>query len=79
MLLEFSTIVNAIGSIGFPIVLCIMMFRYVSEDGKKRNDLFVEMTKAVNNNTLAIQQLADKMDIDIAEELHYEYNNTEKM
>ena len=51
---------------------------YVSEDGKKRNELFVEMTKAVNNNTLAVQQLADKMDIDIAEELHYEYNDTEK-
>ena len=41
-------------------------------------NLTIEMTKAVNNNTLAVQQLADKMDIDIAEELHYEYNNTEK-
>ena len=76
--MDISAITSAIGSIGFPIVLCFMMFRYVSEDGKKRNDLFIEMTKAVNNNTLAIQQLADKMDIDIAEELHYEYNNTEK-
>ena len=77
--MDFSTIVNAIGSIGFPIVFCLMMFRYVSEDSKKRNEMFVEMTKAVNNNTLAIQQLADKMDVDIAEELHYEYNNTEKI
>ena len=77
--MDFSTIVNAIGSIGFPIVFCLMMFRYVSEDSKKRNEMFVEMTKAVNNNTLAIQQLADKMDVDIAEELYYEHNNTEKM
>ena len=76
--MDISAITSAIGSIGFPIVLCLMMFRYVSEDGRKRNELFIEMTKAVNNNTLAIQQLADKMDIDIAEELHYEYNNTEK-
>ena len=76
--MDISAITSAIGSIGFPIVLCLMTFRYVSEDGRKRNELFVEMTKAVNNNTLAIQQLADKMDIDIAEELHYEYNDTEK-
>lgn len=71
--MDFNTIITAIGSLGFPIVACIGMayfFAKVNEnyrqDIKDMQNVHKEetrqLTEAVNNNTLVIQRLIDKLD-----------------
>lgn len=60
-------------SIGFPIVACIAMGWYVREITNKHDEQIERMnnqhkeemkqvTEALNNNTLALQRLCDRLD-----------------
>lgn len=71
--MEIQAILTAISSIGFPIVACIGMAWYVkyqtdrnSEElkaiRKEHNDEIAKVTEALNNNTLAIQKLSDRLE-----------------
>lgn len=68
--MDASTILQAITSVGFPIVCCLVMMYYVKytddrnrADTEKLNALhreeMKEVTTAITNNTLVIQQLVD--------------------
>ena len=60
--MDVNVILQAITSVGFPIVMCIMLMYYIKEmtaKGKEESDKFVE---ALNNNTLVLQKLCDKLD-----------------
>lgn len=68
-----ANIVTIISSLGFPIVACIGLGWYVkymsdqnsTEVKEMRQEHQAEvqkMTEALNNNTLAIQRLVDKME-----------------
>lgn len=67
-----TEIVNVITSVGFPIFCCLAMGYYVKymtdqnrQDVKDMNEKHKEevdkMTEAINNNTLALQVLCDKI------------------
>lgn len=70
--MDVNVIIAAIGSLGFPIVACVMMgiffnkmqenyrqdIKELSQNHKLESDKMVE---AINNNTLVIQKLVDKM------------------
>ena len=69
-----NEIITAISSLGFPIVACIGMGWYVKyqtdintkEVKEMRNEHKQEIdkvTQSLNNNTLVIQKLIDKMDV----------------
>jgi len=71
--MDVNTIITAIGSLGFPIVACCAMayfFAKVNEnyrlDIKEMNTNHKQeidkLTEAVNNNTMVIQKLIDKME-----------------
>lgn len=66
-------IITAISTLGFPIVACIGMGWYVkyqtdtnnqevSEMRKEHKQEIDKVTKALNDNTLVIQKLCDKLD-----------------
>ena len=69
---DFSSIVQIIGSLGFPIAACIYLF-YSMQKERERNDTQREsdrqehklemekMTEALHNNTLVIQKLVDTL------------------
>ena len=68
-----SSIVQLISSLGFPIVACIALAWYVkyttdqnnkevAEMRKEHKDEISKVTEALNNNTLALQQLVDHLD-----------------
>jgi len=68
-----DVVVQAIATFGFPIVMCLIMAWYVKyttdkhrEEVKAINEQhkseISEVTTALNNNTLALQKLCDKMD-----------------
>lgn len=67
-----TTVVQLIGSYGFPIVACIAMAWYIKDNTKSQRDEISRLnaehkeemehvTEAINNNTLVIQKLCDKL------------------
>lgn len=65
--------ISAISTIGFPICACLGLGFYVKyqtdkydqsirEMQKEHKDEVTKMTEALNNNTLALQKLIDKID-----------------
>lgn len=72
-----ETWVQLISSLGFPIVACICMALYVKEQTKNNredvkelnlqhtkemSDFKDEIKEALNNNTMALNKLCDKLD-----------------
>lgn len=55
---------SLIGSLGFPIVACIGMAMYLREVIRNHKEEVNKMTDAINNNTLAITKLVERMDKD---------------
>lgn len=73
--MDANTLITMIGSLGFPIVACIgiaWFFAKVNDnyrsDIKEMNSQHKEemerMTEAINNNTLVIQKLINRMEDD---------------
>ena len=71
--MDFNTVITAIGSLGFPIVACLALGWYVkyqtdnnnkqiAEMQKEHKDEIGKVTEALQNNTLALQRLCDKLD-----------------
>lgn len=70
-----NTLVTLIGSLGFPIVACCGMAIFFSKaNDNYRNDIkemnathkeeVAQMKEAINNNTLVVQKLIDKLERD---------------
>ena len=70
--MDFTSVITAIGSVGFPIVACCAMAFFFSkvnnnyrtdikELSQQHKDEMAAMTEALNNNTLVIQRLVDKL------------------
>ena len=71
--MDFNTVIQAISTIGFPIVMCIVVCFYVKyiidknaeqlqEITNKHKEESKEMTKAIENNTIALTKLMEKLD-----------------
>ena len=70
--MDFASVLTAIGSVGFPIVACCGMAYFFSKvNSNYRADIkeltaqhkqeMDSMTQAINNNTLALQRLLDRI------------------
>lgn len=57
--MDLTQITQFITSLGFPIAVCLLCFWYIREQQKSHTAEVLEMTKAVQENTLAIQHLTD--------------------
>lgn len=53
-------VANMIGNYGFPVVCCGAMFWYMIKKDTHHKEESENMRKAIENNTLVIQQLVDK-------------------
>lgn len=67
---NFVTIVNGVG---FPIVVCVFLVRYIYKENKRRmeekeeyenkqNDLYLKLSQSVDNNTAALNKLIMQME-----------------
>lgn len=56
-------LVDLINNSGFPIAMCILMFVYMKEITKQHKEETDKLSESLNNNTLAIQKLVDKLDL----------------
>ncbi len=70
--MELSQVVSLIGSLGFPIVACIILFRSIEKerennanqreaDRKEHREEMANITAALNNNTIVMQKLVDTL------------------
>lgn len=59
--MDLTTILQAIGSVGFPIVACCAMAYFFHKINDNYRQDVKDMTKAIENNTLAIQAMVIKM------------------
>lgn len=73
--MTFAEVLTAISTIGFPIVACCAMaYFFAKVNNNYRNDIkeinaehkneMDAMTTAINNNTMVLQKLVDRMDGD---------------
>ena len=60
--MDIQAITSLIGSLGFPIAACIVCFSMLNKEREEHKNEMNEVTKAIQNNTLALQALKDKLD-----------------
>jgi preprotein translocase subunit YajC len=54
-------LMQAIGTYGFPIVMCLVLFWYIVKQNESHKVEIQQMTDALNNNTIALIELRDKI------------------
>ena len=59
--MDTNAITTLITSVGFPIVVCLIWFWYIKTMTESHKDEVKQLTEAIQNNTLVMQQLVDKM------------------
>lgn len=59
--MDLSTIAQLIGSLGFPIIACIMLYLRMEKQDENHRAEVSELTKAITNNTLVMQKLVDSL------------------
>ena len=60
-----AEIVSLVANIGFPISACIALFIYSNKEREKNVETINQLRETINNNTLVIQKLVDKLDKDV--------------
>lgn len=59
--MDISVITNIIGSIGFPIVMCIMLLEWIKKLEEQHKEEMSKVVESVNNNTQALIILTEKI------------------
>ena len=54
-------IVSVISSVGFPITMALILLWYIYDSNNKYKEEIDKMSAALNNNTIAITKLLDKL------------------
>lgn len=56
--MDFNMVLQAVSTVGFPIVCCGALFWYVNKQGEQHKEEMEKMTEALENNTIAITELS---------------------
>ena len=59
--MDVASITQVIGSLGFPIACTIGLFWYLVKISEQHKEETKGMTEAINNNTIAITKLSNKL------------------
>lgn len=57
--MDGQVIINAISTVGFPIVMCLILLYVVEKQNEEHKEEMAKITESLNNNTLVIQHLTD--------------------
>ena len=58
-ILNASDVLNAVSTVGFPIVMCLLLLYVLYKQNEEHKEEMVKMNESLANNTLAIQRLTD--------------------
>lgn len=56
-----ENIVSVISSVGFPITMTLILLWYIYDSNNKHKEEIDKMSVALNNNTIAITKLLDRL------------------
>lgn len=59
--MDVNALTTLVGSLGFPIVACCAMFYEMHQQSKRHAEEMEKVSDALNNNTLALTELKDKL------------------
>lgn len=59
--MDGQVIINAISTVGFPIVMCVILLYIVNKQNEEHKEEMAKITESLNNNTLVIQHLTDTL------------------
>lgn len=60
--MDVNVIITLVSSVGFPIVACIGCGWYINKKDTQHKEEVDKFADALNNNTIVIQKLVDKLD-----------------
>lgn len=60
--MDANTIIQLVGSLGFPIVMCGALFWRMVKSDEQHNAEMDKLSEALNNNTIALTKLSDNLD-----------------
>lgn len=63
--MDVGTITNLIGSLGFPIVMCIMMYNRMDKQDEYHKQEMDKITESLNNNTIALTRLSERLEQEV--------------
>jgi len=61
LIMDFQPILTAISTVGFPIVMSGALFWKMNQQDNDHKEEMAKLTEAVNNNTIALTKLSDKL------------------
>lgn len=61
--MDYNVVVQTISSVGFPIVMCIMLYNQMLKSEETHKSEIEELRKAIENNTLALQNLTNRKEV----------------
>ena len=61
--MDMSIITTLISNFGFPIFAFIMIFYYMIKEKESHKEEMAKVTEALNNNTIALNKLAERMGV----------------
>lgn len=59
--MDANTIIQLVGSLGFPIVMCGALFWRMVKSDEQHKEEMDKLSEALNNNTIAITKLSDNL------------------
>jgi hypothetical protein len=62
MINDLSTLIS---TLGFPIAMCLIMCYYINKINEAHKEETSKFADALNNNTLVLQKLCDKLDSEV--------------
>ena len=57
--MDVNTLLQAVGSLGFPIAACCILFYYLNQERESHKQEMDSVTKALNDNTTVMVQLKE--------------------
>lgn len=58
-ILNASDVLNAVSTVGFPIVMCLLLLYVLYKQNEEHKEEMNKMNESLANNTIAIQRLTD--------------------
>lgn len=66
--MDVQVIIQSISTVGFPIVMCLLFMYYIKYVNDQHKDEINKLSESINNNTLVMQKLLDKLGGDLINE-----------
>lgn len=55
--MDATAITTLISSVGFPIVMCLILIKYLQQENQRNDDTITKLTDTISANTKAITEL----------------------